>query len=511
MTSENGKGNGKSLLVFIVAYNAESTLTSTLRRIPESLKKYDYRILIIDDSSGDRTFSEGLEFKGLNPELDIEVLYNPVNQGYGGNQKLGYQYAIDHGYDAVALLHGDGQYAPEMLEELSAPVLEGQCDAVFGSRMSKSGNALKGGMPFYKYVGNRILTKVQNWLLGARLSEFHSGYRVYSVKALAEVPFQSNTNDFHFDTEIIIQFLHKNLTIHEIDIPTYYGDEICYVNGMKYARDVVLTTIASRLHRLGIRYRKVFDVQGPQDNYDLKLGYTSSHTVVIEAIPEGSKVLDIGCGQGLLARELKKKQCRVHGIDQHELEDPSAVDQFSLCDLNSGKLELPEGDIDYLLLLDIIEHLNSPEKFLDHLREILPNKEKTTILITVPNVAFFIIRFRLFLGEFQYGKSGILDLTHCRLFTVSSIKILLRQSGYEIVNIKGIPAPFPKAIGDNFVSRRLLALNRLFIKVSRGMFSYQIYIRAKALPTVNDLLRVTRESSKKRMLEHANEENEPVS
>jgi len=169
--------------------------------------------------------------------------------------------------------------------------------------------------------------------------------------------------------------------------------------------------------------------------------------------------------------------------------------------LNSGNLELPSGDIDYLLLLDIIEHLNSPEKFLDNLREILPDKENTTILITVPNVAFFIIRFRLFFGEFQYGKSGILDLTHCRLFTESSLKILLSQSGYEIIDLRGIPAPFPKALGDNFASRALLALNRFFIKLSRGMFSYQIFVRAKALPTVNDLLAVTRESSKKRILQ----------
>ena len=107
-------------------------------------------------------------------------------------------------------------------------------------------------MPFYKFVGNRILTKFQNWFLGAGLSEFHSGYRVYSVKALDQVPFQCNTNDFHFDTEIIIQFLLKKFVIREISIPTYYGDEICYVNGLKYARDVVLTTIASRLHGMGI-------------------------------------------------------------------------------------------------------------------------------------------------------------------------------------------------------------------------------------------------------------------
>ncbi len=511
MTQEIGNGK-KSLLVFVVAYNAESTLLSTLRRIPESLyKKYRCRILIIDDSSGDETFTLGLDFKKQNPGLDMEVLFNPVNQGYGGNQKLGYKYAIDHGFDAVALLHGDGQYAPEMLEELAGPVLEGQCDAVFGSRMLKPRQALKGGMPLYKFIGNRILTTLQNKLLGAGLSEFHSGYRIYSVKALAGIPFQSNTNDFHFDTEIIIQFLMKKYVIKELPIPTYYGDEICYVNGFKYASDVVLTTIVSRMHGMGIRYRRVFDVQGPQDGYDLKLGYTSSHTVVLEAAPNGSRILDVGCGQGLLARELIKKGCHVHGVDRHELADPSNVNKFTRGDLNSENFTLPVEEEDFILLLDLIEHLSSPENFLERLRAAIPNKAKTSILITVPNVAFFIIRFQLLFGQFQYGKSGILDLTHRRLFTKSSLRILLRQNGYEIEELRGIPAPFPKALGDHLLSRTLLALNRFLIKLSLGLFSYQIYVRVKALPTVDDLLETTRKTSQERASRHFKKENEAVS
>ena len=111
----------------------------------------------------------------------ITVLYNPVNQGYGGNQKIGYHYAIERGFDFVALLHGDGQYAPEFLPALIEPLLKGEADAVFGSRMMNKRDALKGGMPLYKFVGNRILTSIQNRVLGANLTEFHSGYRVYSV------------------------------------------------------------------------------------------------------------------------------------------------------------------------------------------------------------------------------------------------------------------------------------------------------------------------------------------
>ena len=138
--------------------------------------------------------------------------------------------AIEDGLDIVVLLHGDGQYAPELLPEMVAPLLDGRADAVFGSRMLEPGRAREGGMPAYKYLGNRILTKVENTIAGMELSEWHSGYRAYSVAALEDVPFIKNSNAFDFDTEIILQFKEAGKQITEIPIPTYYGDEICYVN-----------------------------------------------------------------------------------------------------------------------------------------------------------------------------------------------------------------------------------------------------------------------------------------
>ena len=146
----------------------------------------------------------------------VTVLYNARNQGYGGNQKLGYAYAIRHGFDFVVLLHGDGQYAPESIPDLLQPLLDGAADAVFGSRMLVAGAARRGGMPLYKYVGNRILTWFQNRMLGAHLSEFHSGFRAYRVSALAALPFERNSNVFHFDTEIIIQFLMAGFRVAEV-------------------------------------------------------------------------------------------------------------------------------------------------------------------------------------------------------------------------------------------------------------------------------------------------------
>jgi len=197
------------LLVFIVAYNAEKTIQQTLGRIPARLlHDYDVEVLVIDDSSTDQTFDQGEVLRrDQTLPFTLSVLFNPENQGYGGNQKIGFHYAIQYGFDFVALIHGDGQYAPECLPELIEPLATGQADAVFGSRMMRKGDARRGGMPLYKFIGNRILTWTQNRLLGAHLTEWHSGYRLYSASALRRIPFHRNSNVFHFDTEIIIQLL----------------------------------------------------------------------------------------------------------------------------------------------------------------------------------------------------------------------------------------------------------------------------------------------------------------
>lgn len=186
------------VLIFVVAYEAESTLARVLDRIPAAVRALDVEVLVIDDSSRDRTFEVGL-LKADSMNHKVTILYNSTNQGYGGNQKLGYTYALRQGFDFVVLLHGDGQYAPECMPTILAPLIEGTADAVFGSRMMVPGAARKGGMPLYKFVGNKILTWFQNRLLGTRLSEFHSGYRAYRVAALSRIPFEYNTNLFHFD------------------------------------------------------------------------------------------------------------------------------------------------------------------------------------------------------------------------------------------------------------------------------------------------------------------------
>lgn len=234
--------NKPKIGIFVINYNAVNLLTKTIARIPQDLYDQVSEIFVIDDCSKDNSYYAALGYKHEHNVEKLTVMQNEINQGYGGNQKKGYQYAIDQGHDIVVLLHGDGQYAPEVLSGLLEPLVKGEADAVFGSRMAEKGKALKGGMPYYKYVGNRILTNIQNKLTGLNLSEYHSGYRLYSVAALKQIPFQGFTNNWHFDTQILLALAEREMRITERPIPTYYGDEICHVNGIPYALNCLKTS-----------------------------------------------------------------------------------------------------------------------------------------------------------------------------------------------------------------------------------------------------------------------------
>lgn len=231
------------IAVFVVAFNAESTLAKTLERIPPEFLARVAHVLVFDDASDDRTWEVATSFAAGHPEMPLVVERHPENRGYGGNQKTGYRWCIDHGVDIVVLLHGDGQYAPEELARMTAPIERGEADLVMGSRMLRKGGARGGGMPLYKFVGNKILTYAQNRLAGVQLSEWHSGYRAFRVATLAAIDFESNSDVFDFDTQIILQVLDHGGRIVEIDIPTFYGDEVSYVNGLVYGKDIVRHTL----------------------------------------------------------------------------------------------------------------------------------------------------------------------------------------------------------------------------------------------------------------------------
>jgi glycosyltransferase involved in cell wall biosynthesis len=489
------------LLILIVAYNAEQNIEDVLVRVPRELSNLcDTEVLVLDDSSADATFdvSTRIQQSGHVP-FPVHVLFNPVNQRYGGNQKLGYYFAIRHGFDYVALLHGDGQYAPECLPALLAPLLEDGVDAVFGSRMLTKGGARRGGMPLYKLMGNRILSWAQNRLLRTAFSEFHSGYRIYAVKALRSIPFDLNTNDFHFDTEIIVQLVFSGMRIVEVPIPTYYGDEICRVNGIRYAGDVMRTVVIARMQDVGLFYDRKFDV-ARSPRYKSKVDFPSPHQTAVQTVRRGARVLDLGCADGYVSAALREhKACTVVGVDRAAPLTRDAVDEFIVHDLDEGLPALDLSTYDYILLLDVIEHLSSPERFVAQLRDALRLSRGTTILVSTGNIGFVANRLMLLLGQFNYGKRGILDLTHTRLFTFASFRRLFEQSGFRVRDARGIPAPFRFVWGNGALARAALALNEALIALARGLFSYQMFFIVEPLPSLESLLDEAHSESARRI------------
>lgn len=483
------------LLIFVVAYQAEATLKDVLDRVPRSiLTDTETEVLIVDDASADRTFEIGREYTAAHPEFPLVVLRNEYNQGYGGNQKIGYAYASEHGFDFVVLLHGDGQYAPEEMGCLVQPLLDGKADAVFGSRMMTSGGALAGGMPMYKYLGNRVLTTMQNLLLGKRLSEYHSGYRAYRVSALDEIRYQLNTNDFHFDTQIILQLMNNDSRILEVPIPTYYGNEISRVNGLRYAMDVTRDTFANFVHGLGLfQQRRLDPAVTKKSPYRSKLTFTSPHSLAVDSVEEGSRVIDLGAGPGDVAEALVNRGCSVTVVDA--ILPSTGLDGVEVLvqDLNDP-LEFDTESYETIMMLDVIEHLADPEDFLERLRSQFDHEPKTLILST-PNIAFGVQRLSLLFGQFNYGKTGILDRTHTRLFTFRTLRHMLRDAGFTIHVMRGVPAPFPLVAG-NRVGGVLLRLNELLIRVSKTLFSFQIFVVAESAPSVRYLVADARRSSK---------------
>lgn len=232
--------------ILIVAYNAQDTLAKVLDRIPPDFATQIDSILVCDDASTDDTHNVGLRYQS-NSKLPLTIVRHQINLGYGGNQKTGYQWELEKNLDLVVLLHGDGQYAPEYLPQMVEPIVSGRADVVFGSRMITQGGARQGGMPLYKFVGNKILTTLQNRLAKVSLTEWHSGYRAYSVTALRKVNFLKNSDYFDFDSQIILQMIGARQRIVEIEIPTFYGDEISRVNGIKYGFKILIHTLKFRL------------------------------------------------------------------------------------------------------------------------------------------------------------------------------------------------------------------------------------------------------------------------
>lgn len=489
---QNEFGSSRRVLVFIVAYDAEKHIASVLERIDRALYNApNIHFLIIDDASPDASASVARDWITEHSVQNVTILRNPVNQGYGGNQKLGYRMAIELGFDLVILLHGDGQYAPELLTKFIEIRQQQGADVILGSRMAMEGGAKKGGMPLYKLLGNRMLTGMQNMLTGQHLSEYHTGYRAYSTAFLKRVPFEINTNDFHFDTEILLQAFSAKAKVVEFPIPTHYGDEICHVDGMRYAKDVLVSTLQYAMQKYGMMCSLKYLVHGPTQQIRQQAAIYPAQQMALDTIEASgaSHVLDIG--GGLVGATFDRSGTNVQ-IQEVEME--AIVGDRRVTDnpvgFQAGGVPDPfmYGAV---VLLDTLARLENPESLLLQLRNqskaLVPGDSGPTMIVSVPNVAFVTLRVGLLFGRFNYAERGILNIRHRRLFTRAAFERMLQDCGYVIERILPVPVPFETIFG----GRAGVAMGRVASALSRlwpSMFAFQFLAVCHPMPGVRQIL-----------------------
>lgn len=233
----------KKIVVVMPAYNASKTLEITYNEIPKDIVD---EVILVDDASRDDTAAKARE-------LGIHTIIHPENRGYGGNQKTCYAAALSRGADLVVMLHPDYQYSPRLITAMASMVISGHYDVVLGSRIL-GGESLKGGMPVYKYIANRVLTIIENLVLGVKLSEYHTGFRAFSRSVLETLPLQNNSDDFVFDNEMIAQAVYYGFNIGEISCPTKYFKDASSINfrrSVKYGFGVLGTSWKFFLQNMG--------------------------------------------------------------------------------------------------------------------------------------------------------------------------------------------------------------------------------------------------------------------
>ena len=494
--SEIDARKASRVLIFVVAYQHERLIEGLFERVPEQLFNNDrIQFLVIDDAGGDATAEVLQRWIEAHDIHNVSVARNPVNQRYGGNQKLGYRYALEAGFDFTILLHGDAQYAPEMLPDFIDIWERTGAGVVLGTRMGSVESARAGGMPFYKVVANKGLTLFQNYLTGLELTEYHTGYRAYSSAFLRRVPFEINTNEYHFDTEMLLQAANIGAHIEEFDIPTHYGDEDCNVDGVQYGKDVLKETIRYRAHRLGmlcsLKYRDLEKGSGHYAVHGLDTAHAGALQVIDEMKPR--RIVDLGCGSGIVASACREKGIEVTGVDLVE-PDAGSVDHFEKADLGQP-LPFDALDTDMVLMLDVIEELPSPEQLLlnlrNHSRALRPGKESPMVVVITPNVAFISNRIALLFGRFNYTDRGILDIQHRRLFNRVALRRTLGDCGYAIEKITPVAIPW-EAVVDGGIGRFLQSTTGLLAKLWPSAFAFQFMVTCRPMPGVEQILR-TRE------------------
>ena len=469
------------LILFVFGEAAPDALRTWLRRLPPELDDWIGQVVVMLGAPSEappRVAEQDLAGRAL----ALRFHRPPRPGGPGTDHKAAFEYARREGVDFVVCMSLAEGHAPERLPSLLVAALcEGE-ELVVASESPRLGDSRRAGVPFGRWVGARLLTGLQNRALGMRVPDYHASFRVYSARILDAVPFQLNSDGPLFDVEILIQCRALGISPRAVPVvPTTPAEVPASLRWQACG-----TAVGYRLHQLHvIRRGRYFVDLGV--HYTLKHSETSSHMQIVEAIRPGTRVLDLGCSQGLLARPLREKQVRVTGVDSGPPERlAKELEDYHQRDLELP-LELPCGrDFDYVLCADVIEHLRNRRELLRSARRFL--RPEGRLLISTPNIALWFYRLSLLVGRFEYGPRGVLDQGHVHLYTRDSFRREVERAGFQKVRERVTSLPFEVVFRSTGRSRLVRAVARAYHLLARvwpEMFAYQFVLEA-AITTLDE-------------------------
>lgn len=463
--------------LFLCDCSDATAIRGVIERIPEALDDWLEEVVVMLGRPSDRAL---FSVSDLLPGRRLKIRFHrpPRASGYGAVRKAAFEYALLKKFDQVIIMRGDGTHPPEQLPRLVDLSLEDPSRFVLATRIGHGSASAGRSLPYR--LAHRLATFVQNRVVGMRLDDFDTSFRLYPVEALERIPFQLDADTHRFEFETILQLRALGIPIREEPLVDAGGGDASGINDLAHEILACATAIGYRLHQVHAtrdgRYMVDLDV-----HYTLKHSETGSHVQIVSAIAPNSTVLDLGCSSGLLARPLREKNVRVTGVDA----GPGERLTKELAEYHQRDLELPlelpvERVFEYVVCADVIEHLRNRSQLLRGARRYL--KPNGVLIISTPNIALWFYRLSLLVGRFEYGPRGVLDETHVHLYTGATFRREVENAGFHVLRRRVTALPFEivfESTGRSRLIRSLAIGYHWLARLWPSMFAYQYILEAR--------------------------------
>jgi len=467
------------IAVFLFECIDPKLVQQIIGRIPRTLDEYLEEVVIMENRPESHPLLDPAPIIA-DRSFKLHLHRPPRETHHGATRKVAFEYALRRGFDQIIVMRGDGSHPPERLPDLICAASEHPRVLIIASRLTRIGRGIREGIPLMRALVLGLTRAFQNSVLALHIRDYQSSFRLYPCTALRRIPWQLNSDLSSFDDEIVIQFRALGTVVTEIPVAPSWLEYQIDSTEIGRALRACWISLGYRFHQLHLTRRHLYLVD--QDiHYTLKSSPTGSHSQIVDAIAPGSRVLDLGCSQGLLARPLAQKGVRLTGVDSGPPDHlADELETYYQRDLEQN-LELPEErSFNYVVLADVIEHFRNRQQLLRNARRFL--KEDGLLIISTPNIAIWFYRLSLLVGRFEYGPRGVLDETHVHLYTRQTFQREVERAGFRILRRHVTALPFEvvfRATGRSRIVRWMAGAYYSLARVWPSLFAYQYIFEAE--------------------------------